>query len=537
MQHPRKIIFSIIAMFLFINFFSGCIIDDLFGSNSTSFSLDSWQIYDHQGFPCLSLVFTCSDRVTVNLYSSSDVLLDSDSFLEIKNKEAFFCLASYGETVSAGDYQLKVLDKNDDQIYKKVFSFSGLNNTVLSCEQKWWKHDLNADDYSLIGLNLNFMNNGDTPVYPYNVNVFIDSSTLQGVIIPEVVLPGETAELNCFVYKPGKINDAVFSLNVENSYGTVLAAGSFSTVVEDIVNYEEFSWNYKNSPRNVKIPMLNFYYQYYSDIERYQNDDYCLYIYDLLDDPYIDMIVKNCIMSDFTSDNDVEIINYVASFVQSLDYKKDSDIDDSYEYPRYPIETLFNNGGDCEDKAIITACMLDNLGYSVSLIRLPGHMAVGVNLSEDSLPTYDYYVYDYYFLETTTEGKTVGFIPKEHVSSSEIDVFNVSYRGLLTHHWEDNSLTIYKNTDIGDYIKVIVYVENIGVKTDSNVKVEGVFYTNSGLEFNAESEIISSIKPGMKDKVILTVNVPEGRTTWFKTRVYINDEVVDIRESSSTFPV
>ena len=536
MHSYKKIISSIVTIILITSFFSGCI-DDVFSNDETDFTIHTWYVYDYEGFPCLSLVFTCSDLVTINLYNPSDILLDSDSFLEDENKEAFFHLASYGKTVYAGDYQIKVLDNNNKQVYEKDFSLTGLNLTILSCDQKWWKHDLYTDDYSLVGLNLRISNNGETPVYPYNIDVSMDSSIYPGIVIPDVVLPGRTKELDCFVYKPGNPVNDMFSLKVEDRYGTTLATGSFDVSVQDNVDDEEFRWNYKNSPYSVKLPMLDFYYDYYSSIDRYQHEDYCLYIFDLLDDLYLDMIINDCIMSDFVSNNDVEKINYAASFVQYLDYKKDSLTDDSYEYPRYPIETLFNNGGDCEDKAILTACILNHLGYDVTLIRLTNHMAVGVNLSTDLLPAYDQYINNYYYLETTTEGKTVGYVPKEHRNPAEVDIFNVSNRPLLTHNWDNNLLTIFTNTVIGDYVKVIVYVENIGIKTATNVKVEGVFYTETGVEINAENEIISSIKPGSKEKVILTINIPKGRTTLFKTRLYLDKEVVDIRESASTFPV
>ncbi len=65
------------------------------------------------------------------------------------------------------------------------------------------------------------------------------------------------------------------------------------------------------------------------------------------------------------------------------------------------LETLHDKQGDCEDKAILTAALLENLGYNVSLLRLPQHMAVGVHLNE-TIPLYSYYIDEYYFLETTT---------------------------------------------------------------------------------------------------------------------------------------
>ena len=70
--------------------------------------------------------------------------------------------------------------------------------------------------------------------------------------------------------------------------------------------------------------------------------------HDPYDDQFIDILVDS-IMYGLVSNGDVEEINYVASFVQNLDYKSDSGSNNSFEYPRYPVETLFNGdgGGDC----------------------------------------------------------------------------------------------------------------------------------------------------------------------------------------------
>ena len=44
-----------------------------------------------------------------------------------------------------------------------------------------------------------------------------------------------------------------------------------------------------------------------------------------------------------------ETVEYVITFVQSLTYTVDDETTPWNEYPRYPIETLFDRGGDCED--------------------------------------------------------------------------------------------------------------------------------------------------------------------------------------------
>jgi len=81
------------------------------------------------------------------------------------------------------------------------------------------------------------------------------------------------------------------------------------------------------------------------------------------------------------------------------------------EYPRYPIETLGDGRGDCEDFAILAAALLHLLGLDVVLIRIgwkegePGHVAVGVAGGEDFPPEFRFYTTPegrrYYYCEAT----------------------------------------------------------------------------------------------------------------------------------------
>jgi len=98
----------------------------------------------------------------------------------------------------------------------------------------------------------------------------------------------------------------------------------------------------------------------------------------------------------------------VVAFVQSISYSSDRDTKGTDEYFRYPVETLYDQTGDCEGTAILAAALLHEMGYDVALISLPEHMAVG--LACDNCNGY-YYPYDgkkYYFLETTGAGFRAG---------------------------------------------------------------------------------------------------------------------------------
>ncbi|MCK4347425.1 MAG: hypothetical protein KAW47_02300, partial [Thermoplasmatales archaeon] len=264
------------------------------------------------------------------------------------------------------------------------------------------------------------------------------------------------------------------------------------------------------------------------------NEDYGLYVFDSYDDEYINLIA-NQLLDEANGKNDVDIINFAASFIQNLDYKKDSDTNESFEYPRYPIETIGNNGGDCEDLAILAASILNEMEYNVALLRFSDHMAVGVSLNDD-ISGYEHYIDNYYFLETTAKNRKLGFIPTEYRDGENLTVYPISSRPLLTHKWENGTITILKETYLGDLVKATLFVENLGSATAKDFFVTAGFYTQSDLEINVETETIPSLKSGMKEKITILIDIPQNAETWFKTKVYLEGEIVDEKESASSFP-
>jgi len=535
MPLTKNVVLFLVFVMLLLCSLSGCIFDNLFGG--TSFSLSSWSVCDDDGFPGISFIFSCSGTVTVKLLGPDSKLLDSDSFFK-GDHNAIFHLAEYRRSVTPGSYKLRAYDKDNKEIKSETFSFTGVDLSILSCDQKWWKREVWFGGYSLFGLGLNVQNNGDTPAYPYDISATMDSKIITGLALPTVILPEESKNVDCFVYRDKSPTNSEFTLNLKDVEGNVLANGAYSVNVVNNVPVQQFSWRYSNGVRRVNIPRSEYLYDYYIGLNRTNNEDYSLYVFDPYDDQYVDIVI-DAIMFGFGGATDLEKINFIASFVQSLEYKSDSSTDSSYEYPRYPIETLFNGngGGDCEDKAILVASLLKNLEYNVSLLRFPNHMAVGVNLSKSANPVYDYYVDGYFFLETTTEGKPCGFVPSEYRESvSEVSVYPVSSRPLLIHNWQNSSITIFTNTERGDFVKVTLILENLGIDTAKNIVVEGGFFTSNEIKINYKNTTISSLDPGVKKRVTLSVDIPKSYTTLFKTRIYLDGKVVDEKESASSFP-
>jgi hypothetical protein len=104
----------------------------------------------------------------------------------------------------------------------------------------------------------------------------------------------------------------------------------------------------------------------------------------------------------------------VLAFAQSIDYTLDEDTTEYSEYWRYPIETIYEQTGDCEDTTILAAAVLRRLGHGVLPLLAPGHAALGVEAPTDVEG--EFVVHEgrrYYYCETTAEGFKIGHLPSD----------------------------------------------------------------------------------------------------------------------------
>ena len=114
----------------------------------------------------------------------------------------------------------------------------------------------------------------------------------------------------------------------------------------------------------------------------------------------------------------VDKVNFVLAFVQSISYSSDLNTTGSEEYPRFPIEVLVDQTGDCDCKADLFATLTLSLGYGAVFINPPDHLAVGV-LGDNLQGTYwTYQNQTYYYAETTGVGFKVGDLPDEFKGKS-----------------------------------------------------------------------------------------------------------------------
>jgi hypothetical protein len=119
--------------------------------------------------------------------------------------------------------------------------------------------------------------------------------------------------------------------------------------------------------------------------------------------------------------NSYDQVSFVLAFVQSLPYTSDNVTEGYNEYPRFPIETLIDDGGDCEDTSILFASLTLIMGYGTVYINPPDHYAVGI-LGNNLKGTYWTHPENsnktYYYCETTGDGFKIGQLPDEFLGQS-----------------------------------------------------------------------------------------------------------------------
>ena len=182
-----------------------------------------------------------------------------------------------------------------------------------------------------------------------------------------------------------------------------------------------FSWLYKDIEWHYHAKISEGIYAFYRNKSHDWTTNYANYALSEQDRPFLQEMASQFKQvganNGFSQYDDAMI---AAIFVQNLPYLDDLNSTGQAEYPRYPLETIVDNGGDCEDKAILASAILHEMGYDVVLLKFPDHMAVGVDLPDGvSLPDneqpmyYDYHGKRYYYLETSDTTWDIGQIPDE----------------------------------------------------------------------------------------------------------------------------
>lgn len=173
---------------------------------------------------------------------------------------------------------------------------------------------------------------------------------------------------------------------------------------------KEYSWIYGESNHTWKLYIPINDHEAYKSVPQSERVGESIHAFGRLITTY-DPTIKSMaqeIKSRFASPADQ--IGYALAFVQYLPYMSDRETTPYLEYPKFPIETLVDGGGDCEDTAILFATLVLAMGYDAVLIFFFTHMGVGV-AGDFSGTYYEHEGVEYFYCETTGEDWLVGEFP------------------------------------------------------------------------------------------------------------------------------
>lgn len=198
----------------------------------------------------------------------------------------------------------------------------------------------------------------------------------------------------------------------------------------------EHTWAFEGKQCSISLGVSTQLYNYYKNERehlayRYQfNQDeiqpnYYGFMLSEYDRPVVREMARLC--SELAS-SELEQVKIALSFVQSLPYAFDSDSKGEDEYVRYPVETLVDGCGDCEDKVALLSAILYEMDADFMLLIMPEHMALGVHCSGVMADRYLLFrEKKYYYMETTMPNWKIGQIPEEyHKTEMEVVPLNAT---------------------------------------------------------------------------------------------------------------
>jgi hypothetical protein len=273
---------------------------------------------------------------------------------------------------------------------------------------------------------------------------------------------------------------------------------------------KDFTWAYGGQTWAITLYIPEHLFDYYSNKIRVPTADYSVYVTHPLDDEYIAKIISEFYdIASAEGYDDAQIIELVVAFVQTLPYTSDDVTTGFDEYARYPLETLVDGGGDCEDTSILTSALLDSMGYDTVLFNLPEHVGVGVDVDHHGT----YWHYDdvrYYYVETTGEGWEIGELPEEHQGQTAV-VYPIIPVPIITHDWTGSTLN-HRATIIAD-------IQNVGTGGAEFFKLVIAYEGSEGETWNAVESTFFDLAVGEETTIMLEANEPRGVHTRIVVRV------------------
>lgn len=215
-------------------------------------------------------------------------------------------------------------------------------------------------------------------------------------------------------------------------------------------------------------------------------------------------------------------IHNVISFVQSLRYVSDLESKGEDDYIRFPVETLVDGVGDCEDMAILAAAVLYEMGYPVLLVQLPDHLALAVDCGSELQGTY--YTYQdsrYYYLEVTNTGWDIGQIPDAY-KNSPAQLIPLLHRPRIRLPQCKYQQESYFSTDSEVLYELTCDLENPGPGSTEGLSIRLLFARHNGIK--VVERVFRLDEMGESDSIECKLNVLVPRPFYGKLEIHVEGD-------------
>jgi len=303
--------------------------------------------------------------------------------------------------------------------------------------------------------------------------------------------------------------NATYTELKEQNNQLILQLSSNSPVLNKTTGLEltskSYNWTYNGQKYKITVEIPKSAYDYYHSLERVPTSDYSVYVSYPLDDNYLMGIVEKLrVFSNIRGFTEVQKVSLVVSFVQNIPFTNDLITTGYDEYPRYPLETLIDGGGDCEDTSILASSLLKLMGFDTVLLSYSNHMAVGISVTNVGGSYYSFDGKHYYYVETTGKNWKIGEVPPEYKDLS-VTVLGLEPKPILTHSWESRSVAYTMTLN--------VKVRNVGTASAQGYLIKAGFEAGDDLLWNAETSDFLNLDPGVEKTLTLTLSVPSNQHT------------------------
>lgn len=163
-------------------------------------------------------------------------------------------------------------------------------------------------------------------------------------------------------------------------------------------------WRHNNQPFTTQFGIPEDKYLYYKTQKRTTSADGK---FATSHDPVIQTIAKDIADASVSAGDSCKYCLAI-DFVESMTYQYDIDYNSNIDYPKYAIETIVDERGDCEDTSFLMASILEALDLDTILLLYSDHMAVGFASNNCPGTFYNYQGRKYCFLETTNDPVSLG---------------------------------------------------------------------------------------------------------------------------------